>query len=275
MGHTLRKKIKSKVIHNKNKKSKRSHRITLKHGGGKTHAFCLIIKNPSEIWLDFLNGFTDIYDVYIVIDDNTHDITEYSLRYPGIKLLQFNNKECRDAGFWDLNYLMKKDVTAWEKALYYFCIKNTSYENVWFCEEDVFFDNKDILANIDKKYIKSDLLYNNIGNNTSGELTSWEHWHRGKDLLRLPWLAGMVCLCRMSRRLLEKIKAFAKKNKKLEFLEILFPTLASHNNMLIEEPEELSKIKFSPISKSNINGSNKAYHAVKNIKQHAEYRSKK
>jgi hypothetical protein len=266
--------IRGKKIYKKNKKSKRKFKINLKYGGGKTNALCLLIKSPNTIWLDFLNGFTDIYDIYIMIDDNTVDIKALGLTYPGITCLQINNEECKNAKYWDLNYFLGKEVTSWEKAIYYFCTKNTSYEYVWFCEEDVFIHNKDILVNIDKKHNSADLLCTDLIYNTSGELKSWWHWYKAKKVFKLPWRAGLVCLCRMSRKLLEKVKAFAEEHNKLDFLEMLFPTLADHNNMLIEEPEEFSGIQYPAISESTIYNFNKIYHAIKNIEQHKILRNK-
>lgn len=265
----------SKNIHNKKKKGKRYSRIKRMRGGSKKNALCLLVRKPNVIWLDFLNGFSDMYDLYVVIDDNTVSLNDFISKYPSIKFLQFNDYECKAAGFWDVNYLMNKEVTAWDKSLYYFCIKNTSYDYVWFCEEDVFFYNKEILTNIDKKHSKADLLCTNLNHNISGELTSWWHWYKAKDLFNLPWSAALVCMCRMSRKLLERVKAFSEQHKKLEFLEVLFAILAHQNNMSIEEPEEFSGITFPVIPENNVDNSNRIYHAVKNIEQHAKYRSKK
>jgi len=91
------------------------------------NCICLICYKPNDIWIDFLSKFTK-YDIYIIIDDNSiqHD------KLSNINIIQINDNECIKNGFVNMNFTIKKDVTSWEKAIYYFSTINTRYNNVWF-----------------------------------------------------------------------------------------------------------------------------------------------
>ena len=43
-----------------------------------------------------------------------------------------------------MNYTIKKIITSWEKSIFYFSYIETKYENVWFKEDDVFFNDENI-----------------------------------------------------------------------------------------------------------------------------------
>ena len=49
----------------------------------------LICSKPNEIWLDFLSTFK-IYDVYIIIDDNTNNYQQLVLKYTTIHFIQID-----------------------------------------------------------------------------------------------------------------------------------------------------------------------------------------
>jgi len=36
------------------------------------------MRKPDSIWLNFINTFTNDYDVYVIIDDNTINIDDYN-----------------------------------------------------------------------------------------------------------------------------------------------------------------------------------------------------
>ena len=74
-----------------------------------------------------------------------------------------------------MNFCIGKEITAWEKSLYYFSTINTEYEKVWFFEDDVFFYDEESLLRIDSKYDNSDLLSNSYGKNANGHKNDW-HW---------------------------------------------------------------------------------------------------
>ena len=106
----------------------------------------------------------------------TEFIDELNTKYENTYCMNDNSEfidddVLRSAGFCKLNLVdwIKKDITAWEKALYYFCKIEVEHEYVWFIEDDVFFYNEDTLFNIDYKYSNSDLLSNVYNENKTGD----------------------------------------------------------------------------------------------------------
>lgn len=231
------------------------------------YAICLITFQPKQEWIDFLSAFT-YYDVYIVVDD---DIYILNKTYENITFIKIDNHECRKHGFVNMNFFIGKEISGWDKAMYYFSSINTQYSRVWFLEDDVFIHNESTLINIDERYGSScDLISPNImGDHTS----PWPHWPLVHIELPLPYYFGMVCACRISNTLLQIIQEYANKNKSLFFLEALFPTLAKHYQLNICTPHELDTVVYKhdylpvDINKENI------YHPVKNINNHIIFRS--
>ncbi|HEY9003260.1 MAG TPA: hypothetical protein VIM89_18025 [Mucilaginibacter sp.] len=232
-------------------------------------AIAVICKNPHPVWLEFLSKFK-AYDTYVIIDDDTNDLSSLQSDYPNVHLILVNGKSCELAGFTDTNSAHFKKVNGWDKALYYFAVENTSYQRVWFFEEDVFFYNEDTIKNIDKKFPASDLLTApyKISTSTSKD---WWWWPMINIPFEQPWYNAMVCGIRVSGNLLDKIKAYARENRRLFYLEVLFPTLAIKNNLVYHTPKQLEQIYFRYdwryLSKSNI------FHPVKNIESHPEIRT--
>ncbi len=89
----------------------------------------LICLKPDEIYLEFLNKFSN-YEVYIIIDDNSVNYTVlYQTKYSNLKFIQISEKVCRQNGFINVNKIgVKKLVSGWDKALCY-CALNFSNTN--------------------------------------------------------------------------------------------------------------------------------------------------
>ena len=83
----------------------------------------------------------------------------------------------------------------------------------------------------------------------------------------------MVCACRVSKKVLNLVKKYTIKHKKLLFIELLFNTLSYQNDLTIDNPDELSTIickynwKLEDINKDNL------YHPIKDYKVQEHYRS--
>lgn len=239
---------------------------------------------PNEKWVKFIQTLKrKNYDLFIAIDSD--DERYIPTEYENIHYINHSRKECEQNGY---NHALAPHhvnrPSAWDKAIYHFCEINTSYEYVWFIEDDVFIPTKYTLYNIDKKYKKSDLLCCGNKNNDSSYLTItseekkdtifnlWWAWELAEGKIEKPWENSMVCACRISKKLLEKVREYVDKNHTLLYHEFMFNTLAIHNNLKITYPKELSGIvwrydwKISEISKS------KVYHPVKSIEKQIEYR---
>ena len=227
------------------------------------NCICLICLKPNEIWLDFLDKFIK-YNIYIIIDDNKIDYKKLYKKYKNLHIIQITSKICVKNGFIKMNFIIKKLVTAWEKAMYYFSNINLEYDNIWFLEDDVFLNEEQTLINIDNKYLNSDLLTNKYYENINGNKDNW-HWKRIQINFLPPYYCSMVCACRISKNLLLLINEYAQKYKTLFFLEALFPTIAKKNNLIYDTPEELQNISYrNTFDLDNIN-LNFLYHPIKNL----------
>ena len=237
----------------------------------KKNCVCLICHKPNDIWFEFLSTFTK-YDVYIVIDDNAKDYKKHYEKYININIIQVQNEECIKTGFMNTCYItIRKNVTGWSKALYYFSEINTEYDQVWFFEDDVFFYNEVSLTNIDSKYMKSDLLSSCYGENATGD-KSYGHWKKIDINFSPPYYGAMICSVRTSKDLLSKIKDYANKHKTLFFSEALFPTICKHYNLQYDTPNELINIVYRRDYKDRDINKFNLYHPVKNMPTQKRYR---
>lgn len=231
-------------------------------------AIALLTIEPKKIWLDFLLTFKNNYDVFIFIDNNNININLFKNNYPGLNFIQINNDESIRNGYSNSSYIIKTDPITWDKSLYYFTLINKKYKHVWFIEDDVFINSVNNIIKLDNKYNNSDLIVKANNINQDGKTSDWNHWNQVNNTLDLPWSMSMVCICRLSDRLLKKIYNFTEKNKKLNFIEFLFNTIALHNNYIISNPVEFEPIVYRhnwDIDKVDIN---LLYHPIKNINDH-------
>jgi hypothetical protein len=184
-------------------------------------------------------------------------------------LIIFNDIDVINAGFQKLNNVswINKNITAWEKALYYFCKINIEHDYIWFIEDDVFIPHIDFLHEIDAKYPDADLLTKQ--NFSKDENTTWLGWNRADlKLLDGPYYQSISCAIRVSRKLLTIISNFAKEKGQLVFLEFLFNSLAMQNNLKVETPRELSQIMFEEQYDYSQFNKKYMYHSIKNYKIH-------
>lgn len=230
---------------------------------------CIITKQPTTTWLDFLNDIT-AYDVYLLIDDNSINYNfMYGKIYPNIHFIQINNNDCKKHGFTNSSVTTGlPPIIAWDKSLYYFTKLNQTYDHVWFIEDDVFFHSEETLQNVDVKYPDADILVSKCNENKPGE---WL-WSRIKINFPPPHYCAMVCAVRMSKQLLFHIGEYVDENHTLFCIEAMFASIAKKNNLKYVIPDELKTIVYqqdwqiSEINKTNL------YHPIKKIDMHAEIR---
>jgi hypothetical protein len=171
-----------------------------------------------------------------------------------------------------MNFIIKKEITAWEKSIYYFSTINTEYEKVWFFEDDVFFYNEESLLHIDLKYDNYDLLSNSYTENVNGNKNDWM-WNSIDIRLQPPYYSAMVCCVRISSNLLSKVKNYANEYHTLFFLEALFPTICKVNNMKYDTPTEFKNIVYTKNYADRDIDKNNLFHPVKNMTKHNYYRN--
>ena len=247
------------------------------------YKIALICFKPNDIYLDFLNKFSN-YEVYIIIDDNSVNYSAlYFTKYNNLKFIQMPGKICINYGFTNVNQIgVKKRVSGWDKALCYFAFNTNVNEKVWFIEDDVFFHSEDTMLKIDAKYPDCDLLANSDFKPATN-MNEWL-WPIIQIKLEGPYYCGMMCAIRLSQNVLDRIRDYATLNKELFFLEALFPTLSKATAKESNEelncccPDELKTVVFrhdytyEKVSLNKYKGIDNIYHPVKNILKHEEFR---
>jgi len=221
-------------------------------------AIAILCITPHAFHIEFYSQFTDEYDVYFICDKATDIVSDK------ITILHINDEESKNAKFYNANTssTIKKTPTSWDKSLYYFCRLNTSYDFIWFLEEDVFVPNTNTLSNIDNKYKYDDhvLLPSNESYSNNPK---WIHWYDKNNNIKM--YRSMVCAIRVSRKMLEMIDTFVEMNEKLIFIEMLFNTIAYWTNLKVQVISELTTIKWKhAYSIETIKGDH-LYHPVKSI----------
>ena len=232
-------------------------------------AFALLTRLPDWQWLEFLRTFTSTYTVHVFVDDNTVDLSKEREAFPDYKFVQILDKETAAAGYKNSSYIITPNPIAWDKALYYFQRIAPIHETVWFCEDDVYIRSVDQLANMDAAHVTADLLCerNTCVHKPSGK---W-HWPQVWGKLDLPWCGSMVCLCRVSKKLLAKVDAYVRKHGQLDFLEVLLPTLAV--GMEVASPRALATMTYKSAWNKETVRKDQIYHPFKNVSEHVYMRN--
>ena len=248
-------------------------------------AIALIVLEPREIYLDFLLSLTS-YDIYIIIDTDKDlsSITKLA-KYKPLNFIQMSNQHCINHGFKNVNYIgVNKLISGWDKALIFFAvIIPKKYEHVWFIEDDVFFLNEQALSNLDLKYPNTDLIANcDFKSQTTNNIKEFPWlWYQIDIKMLKPHYSGMMCITRLSFKLLDAIKLYAKTYNTLFFLEALFPTIASHFALFSVCPEELETVTYRDIFFEDLDNIKEEdfdrlkthiFHPLKDIKRHVELR---
>ena len=253
-------------------------------------AIALIVKEPDEIYLDFLTTFAKgpvntfvNYDIYIIIDSDK-DLTAITsiAKYKNLNFIQLTDDHCINKGFQNVNYIgIKKLISGWDKALLFFSvIIPLKYEHVWFIEDDVFFLKEQVLLDLDLLEPSADLIANcdfDKNNVTTNKSTNKEWlWSIIDIQIPKPWFAGMMCIARLSNTLLQCIRWYAAKYNTLFFLEALFPTITSHFSLSYAQPKELETVTYRDVFLEDdlTRLETHFFHPMKDLNKHLELRSK-
>lgn len=239
-------------------------------------AVVLITRKPNIIWLDFLVTFQH-YDIFIMIDDNNENYNEkYGSLYPNIRFIQINNEECAQNGFIGSSTATKlPPVMSWDKAMYYFSHIEMQYENMWFFEDDVFLFSEAVLLKIDEKYKNCHLLTRSHTIKYENNLEGWWHWNQVMSNIDLPWAYSLICICRVSSTLLEKVRDYANNKKHIFFIEALLNTLAIHHNLDVGTPPQFITVVQGDIPPIEITHDKmfSVFHPYKIVEKHPEIRN--
>jgi hypothetical protein len=243
-----------------------------------TKAIALITREPTETWLVFLSTFRG-YDVYIILDNLECDLRTYSATYPTLQFIQIPNRECIDHGYIHSSYMPTSslhfnEIIAWDRALYYFDIVNRNkYDHVWFFEDDVFFYGEETILAIDQKVVDADLVCRDKNPEPGPGEWGW-FWPAITIGFPPPYFHSPICAVRMSKTLLSCIAEYVQVNKKLFFIEALFPSIAHLHGLKYQVcGEEMETLYWRRDWKMEEFGKTQLYHPVKNQEEHARIRS--
>jgi hypothetical protein len=227
--------------------------------------FCF--RPPKEIF-DFAKLLkNETYDIFVSVNDNNYIMTDYDK--DAINIIKLDENKVKKAGYFNSNNNIRQQVSSRDKAFYYFNrVNHTDYKHIWFIEEDVFIPTTKTISNLDKKYPYGDYMSNSyyIVDNDINNLDNFNSINKEFPLLNIlkvpnneklaftvfnldkyfgfPWLKGMTCAIRVSKIFLKHIDIFAIKHKTLIIDEVLYLTLAVHNNLSIINPIELLPIVY-------------------------------
>ena len=281
------------------------------------NAIAVLTATPSDDLLEFYSGFVRLgYRVFVVVDDNHFklDNAEVKAKNTGVSLIQFKDYDCKKAGFFNFTVLfnpivkkrnwngLQSGCSAWEKALYYFCCRDLSHDNVWFIEDDCFVPDHEIILNLDRKYENADIISADNVVNKDGVLDNQERWPWWrlvpKTILRPPWAHSLVVTVRLSRKMLADFASLVRSNKnklrvtntmitatkvvgllrpkslwrKQFFIEFTFHTLALHNQLSVIKARELSGLVFRKEWDVSEMNRGTIYHPLKDRGSHNRYR---
>lgn len=124
---------------------------------------------------------------------------------------------------------IKKSVTGWDKALYHAYKLKKDFN--WFIEDDVYWNNDQIMKDFFTMDNKSDL----ITNHCIEEFKTDYYWFLCFNTNKLTvdktiWKATFNPICRLSYKILEKINEYSHIQNTLFFHEIMFATICQINN---------------------------------------------
>ena len=236
-------------------------------------AICIISKNYHFELINFYSNFKN-YDIFFIIDDNEKIVND--TQYKNINFIRLNNSYVENKNYINSSsiYLNFNKVIGWDKGLLFFYEMkqhnvSSSYQFIWFLDNDVWFFNENTLVNIDNKYENSDLLTNKYGE--KGDSNSWP-WNKTILHEDYKYYKSMICGCRFSEKMLESINNYVLEFKSLFFIEIMFPTIAKRNNLIYDCPQELrtlsynDKFEYKDFNRTNL------FHPIKNLSEQNKIR---
>ncbi len=238
-------------------------------------AICFLTVRPNRLFFNFCENLAlvnDNYKIYVCVDDNEHMVTCNE----NINIIKLDSMMCENLGFKSTVSWLNNKACSRDKALYFFCKINKSYEFVWFIEEDVLIPTSTTIQEIDEKYSTGDLLSrSNFIINDKFIDAGWYHWKLiySQTNLPFPYAKSMICAIRVSNKLLECIENYADNYKNLFMNEVIFNTLALHNELEIKTPPELSGITYRRVWKKEEIKKTYLYHPIKNINTQWDFRN--
>ncbi len=251
-----------------------------KQKNSKKYAICIVAYQPDERLIQLYDNLNKTnYDFYVVVDDNNFDIQYLETKYPTFHFIKINEEDCKQKGYYGLNYYIKKgEPSGWEKAIYYFCEnKINQYSYIWFLEDDVFIPHQNTLYDID--HLKNTQNIDFISKSNESFSAKWEHSDAvlkiAPSFLHKSLHISLICAIRISNAFLIKIKEYIQENGRMFFAESFFITLANEYHLSILNPDFMKTIFFRKnwTIQNILQHPHSIIHPIKNISQQVNFRS--
>ena len=155
-------------------------------------------------------------DAYIMCDETPDTNSKRVLHIPDSHMEEIG---------WTHHMSQKQNrITAWDKATYYGYRSGRHY--VWISEDDIYWNTPSIVKEFVNTSSTADLIAYPIYEKYE-ENPEWFHWEKIGLLTKQKkyWTATYNQLCRLSRRLLERMAELSHERKRLYFHEGMFATL--------------------------------------------------
>jgi hypothetical protein len=203
-------------------------------------AVAFLTTTPHEATLAFSREVRDTgFDVFVICDDEQ----QFNIVNDGI--IHISDELCQNWKYVDSNINststhIKKNPIAWDKMLLFFCEFAKEYDFVWVFEDDCFIPSVETIQHLHLKYRNFHLVTpNNFQND--GSAMDW-HWRDIYPKIKGPYAYSMVCACGLSRNMLNAVQDYKNKNNSLLYIEVMFNTLALHNELKVIDAFELKSI---------------------------------
>jgi hypothetical protein len=248
-------------------------------------AFIILSYEPTHEMIDFIldvNKKTSC-EGFIVVDNNNYVPPRDVKRY----ILQMDDNLCYNSGFRNVNFVIKKKITAWDKVLYFLCRVLRDIEFTWIVEDDVFVPSMKSIEKMTQKYKEYDLITASDIPNKSENRNFW-HWHHMPKYMntdsptlsveKVGWYRSMACAIGISRRLLYNINLHTLAYKQLMFIEFMFNTICHQAGLSNKTAPEFLYVVWRKNSHENNwtqedvlgESSEYWYHPIKNREDHYE-----
>jgi len=199
--------------------------IQTQAGGNNKSTILLITRTLTKNIQERLESLLQVgIDAYIISDEFPTNTSE--------RVIHYSDTEMQKLGWTHHMSQPQNKITAWDKATYYAYKLNRPY--VWICEDDVYWNNTNKFRELLEISNSSDLIAYPLVESYEIE-PKWHHWDKVKILTSdyTKWTATFNQLCRLSNRLLKKVKEISEERERLYFHEVMFATLCNLNHFKI------------------------------------------
>lgn len=262
------------------------------------HCICWICRFPQAITIRVAQAVAERSGrtVFIISDE------PFTGKVRAVEIRHIADETCIQSHFYGSNYLIPKNVSGWDKCIYFFSRICLEYDFVWILEDDVFFERPDELMELIEQceHDDADLIATFVEPYARNE--HWHHWETAlpfvpaarrmldfvlrvlpktlrtserftrwrRNLLFKDCYKSFNPLSRVSRRLFSEISSFVDSRRTLAFIETLFVNLAQQRKWKCRNIRGMDGIRYRPDYREGeirhkVVGTFRIFHPVKNF----------